>query len=189
MLRNFEGKAFDVWFCSFVRYWPNLLIPSTSHTIYLNATLGSHHPVLVSARMTLAQKLGTYHLFMGNASETEIMALFACLSSLWKMWLKYWWKKWQLFQPLFSSQFAVFFSLPLSNLASLRFPPQHSWLICLQHNRVQHRLISARALFVILLPHSILPAFSCLPFIFFLFLFFPFLSLEAHPSFLPLLSD
>lgn len=75
-------KAFDVWFCSFASYWHNLLIPSTFHRIYLNGTLGSHHPVLVSAGMTLAQKLGTYHLFMGNASETEIMALFACLSSL-----------------------------------------------------------------------------------------------------------
>lgn len=87
--------------CLFVSCWINLL----------QFNLSEQNPVLVSDRMTLTQKLGNYHLFMGNASETEIMALFACLSSL-KNVTEMLMEQWQLFQPLFSLSSCCFSHYP-----------------------------------------------------------------------------
>lgn len=185
MLCNFEG----IWYLVLlVCYWHNLLIPSTFHTIYLNGTLGSHHPVLVSAGMTLAQKLGTYHLFMGNASETEIMALFACLSSLWKMWLKCWWNNDNCFSLCFPLN-SLFFSHYPSPISPLYISPS-AWLINLSPAHYStawaHICQGTFCNFTATLYPS--SHFLACPSSFFLFRFFPFLSLEAHPSFLPLLS-
>lgn len=183
MLHNFEGKAFDVWFCSFVSSCLNRLIPSTFHTNYLNGTLGLRHPVLVSAVMTFAQKLGTYHLFMWNTSETEIMALFTCLSSLWKMWLKCWWNNDNYFSLCVSLISLFFLTTPLQSHLST-FPPS-AWLINLfpaQYSTAwAHICQGAFSIFTATLYPSSL--FLVCPSYFLLFHFFPFLSLKARLAF------
>lgn len=121
-------------------------------------------------------KLGHYHLFMGEAIETGITVLFACLSRLSETRLKCWWNNDNYFTPFFFPSY-----LPISVAIPLPISPLHvpsAWVIHLfptqysttwaRHPPYCHNtyLLNAGDL-INVFPHFLLPAFlPSLPFVF-----------------------
>lgn len=105
MLHNFEGTVFDVCFASLLAIGLIslpflLLVPPAIYLISAGGGVGKRHTVFQPLSRTILggllsffliiifaaspQKPGKHRLFMGEATESGITVLFACLSSLLK---------------------------------------------------------------------------------------------------------